>query len=444
MERYAFNNLLSWKKQPDGQRKPLIIEGARQTGKTWLARELGRRAFDECVEINFEDKESLRTLFETDFNLERILKTLRLSTGKEISPGRTLLFFDEIQHARRGLLALKYFFDKAPQYHIIAAGSLLGVIDHQDDSFPVGKVDFLQLHPLCFEEFLTANGKQSHVELLHSRDWTAITAFAGQYTDLLRQYYYTGGMPEAVQTFINTGSYDMVRKIQTQLLTSYELDYSKHPPKEIVKRMEQLWRSIPAQLSKENRKFVYSAIKSSARARDYETAIQWLVDAGMTHKVTRITQAELPLGGFEDYEAFKLYVLDIGLHGAMVGLDARSMLNGNEFFKQYKGALTEQYVLQELCCMPDTRIHYWSPETGKAEVDFVVQQKGLVVPIEVKAEQNLRAKSLQQFINRYAPTTAIRTSLAPYHRGKNILDLPLYAISVLGQEVETPNIPSEP
>lgn len=431
MKRYVYDKLVRWKNEADDKRKPLILEGARQTGKTWLARELGRCEFESFVEVNFEDVEEMKTLFEADFDIERILIAIQSATGKKVVARKTLLFFDEIQHARRGLLALKYFKEKAPQYHVVAAGSLLGVIDHKDDSFPVGKVSFLNVYPLSYEEFLSALGKDKLVDMLHSQDWVAINAFGGKYMELLRQYYYVGGMPEAVKTFVEEKDYRSVRNVQLALLKSYGRDFSKHPPKEIVKRMMLLWNTIPSQLAKENRKFVYTAVRSSARARDFETSIQWLCDAGVAHKVTRVIAGELPLAGFEDADAFKLYVPDIGLHGAMSGLDARTLITGDDFFKQYKGALTEQYVLQQLQLLEETEIHYWSPETGIAEVDFVIQSASQIVPIEVKAEKNLRAKSLAEFIKRYAPSLVIRTSMAPYARGEKIVDLPLYAISLL-------------
>lgn len=431
MKRHVYDKLVEWKNEADDKRKPLILEGARQTGKTWLARELGRREFESFVEVNFEDVEEMKTLFEADFDIDRILMAIQSATGKKVIAGKSLLFFDEIQHARRGLLALKYFKEKAPQYHVVAAGSLLGVVDHKDDSFPVGKVSFLSVYPLSYEEFLSALGREELVDMLHSRDWVLINAFGNKYVELLRQYYYVGGMPEAVKTFIEEKDYASVRKVQLSLLKSYSRDFSKHPPKEIVKRMTLLWNTIPSQLAKENKKFVYTAIRSSARARDFETSIQWLCDAGVAYKVTRVIAGELPLAGFEDADSFKLYTLDIGLHGAMSGLDARTLISGDDFFKQYKGALTEQFVLQQLQLMEETEIHYWSPDTGIAEVDFVIQSEGRIIPIEVKAEQNLRAKSLSEFIKRYTPTMVVRTSMTPYEKGEKVIDLPLFAISLL-------------
>lgn len=427
MKRHIFEQLVSWKDTPSSRRKPLILEGARQTGKTWLARELGKTQFESFVEVNFEKLQEARSLFEANFDLNRILLAIQAVTGKKVVPGKTLLFFDEIQFARRGLLSLKYFYDEMPELHVIAAGSLLGVIDHKDDSFPVGKVSFIRIYPLCFSEFLCAIGREGLADMLHSKDFTAIDSFADTYTDLLRQYYYVGGMPEAVKTYAEEQDYKAVRKVQNEILESYKNDFSNHPPKEIVKRMIMLWESIPAQLAKENKKFIYTAVRSGARARDFETSIQWLCDAGVAYKVTRVNSGQIPLRGFEEMDAFKLYTLDIGLHGAIAGLDAITLVQGNELFLQYKGALTEQFALQEMRCMDDMEIHYWTPEESRAEMDFVVQHGGEVIPIEVKAEQHLRAKSISIYIQQNHPKYVIRTSLAPYKRGATVTDMPLYA-----------------
>lgn len=429
MKREIYKDLKNWKDKSDDIRKPLILEGARQTGKTWIVQEFGKNEFDDIVSINFEDAEQLRDLFEIDFDIDRIILSLQAFSHKTIVPHKTLLFFDEVQVARRGLLALKYFKEKAPQYHIIAAGSLLGVIDHKNDSFPVGKVEFLQMYPLSFKEFLMAMGKEGMISLLDSRDWKAITAFENQFIHLLRQYYFVGGMPEVVKTFIERNDYKEVRKVQEQLLKSYADDFSKHPPKEIVKRMLLLWNSIPSQLAKENKRFVYSALRGSARAKDFETSIEWLQDAGLIYKVTRVVSGELPLAGFEEPDIFKLYMLDIGLLGAMLQLDEETMLSGSQYFGQYKGAFTEQFVLQEMKSMTNASVYYWSPEASIAEVDFVVQSKSQVIPIEVKAERNLRAKSLGLFINKYSIKTAVRTSLQAYEEGNKIVDVPLYGFA---------------
>ena len=429
MKRAVFSRLLEWCKRDAQHRKPLILEGARQTGKTWLARELGRTAFDSFIEVNFETDDDLQGIFEQNFDIERILLAIQQAKGKPVVKGKTLLFFDEIQYARRGLLSLKYFYDQVPELHVIAAGSLLGVIDHENDSFPVGKVEFLPVYPLSFNEFLVADGKEGMATMLQESDWDTVTVFHDRLSGWLREYYYVGGMPEVVKTYIETKDYSQVRNIQSQLLKSFEKDFSKHPPKEIVKRMQLVWNAVPSQLAKENKKFVYTALRSSARARDFETSIQWLCDAGMIYKVIRCYGNELPLGAFADPEAFKLYLLDIGLLGAMAGLDARSMVQGNGFFKQYKGALTEQFVLQELKLLSDGQLYYWSPDASIAEVDFLMQINGNALPIEVKAERNLRAKSLAECIKQYRCPKAIRFSMSEYGRGSTVLDIPLYAIS---------------
>ena len=427
MKRQVFAQLIDWKNTPNDRRKPLILEGARQTGKTWLARELGKTEFLDLIEINFEKMVEARNLFEANFDLNRILLAIQALTGKRVIAGKTLLFFDEIQFARRGLLSLKYFNDEMPELHIIAAGSLLGLVDHKDDSFPVGKVSFQMVYPLCFTEFLSAIGRDGLVDMLQSKDMIAIDAFAETYIDLLRQYFYVGGMPEAVKTYVEQKDYSAVRKVQNEILKSYKNDFSNHPPKEIVKRMILLWESIPGQLAKENKKFIYSAVKSGARAREYETAIQWLMDAGVIYKVTRVRSGEMPLSGFEDKDVFKLYTLDIGLHGAMAKLEASVIVDKNELFKQYKGALTEQFVLQELQQLEEASIHYWSPDESIAEMDFVIQHNGAVTPIEVKAERNIKAKSIPVYIAQNHPARVIRTSLAPYHKGEKIEDIPFYA-----------------
>ncbi|MBQ3690753.1 MAG: ATP-binding protein [Bacteroidales bacterium] len=436
MKRRVMSTLVDWCRRDAQHRKPLILEGARQTGKTWLARELGHTEFQNFVEVNFETDDDLQGLFELNFDIERILLTIQQAKGIPIVAGKTLLFFDEIQSARRGLLALKYFYDKMPELHIIAAGSLLGVIDHKNDSFPVGKVEFVSIFPFTFEEFLMADDKEGMAQMLQTGDWLSISVFHERFIGWLREYYYIGGMPEVVKTYIETKDYSQVRKIQNQLLKAYKDDFSKHPPKEIVKRMLMVWNSIPAQLSKENKKYVYTALKQSARARDFETSIQWLCDAGMTYKVCRCFGGEIPLAGFEDPDAFKLYLLDIGLLGAMSGLDARTMIQGNDFFMQYKGALTEQFVLQELQSLGGYQIYYWSPENSVAEVDFLIQTMGLVVPIEVKAERNLRAKSLSVFTKRYQPRYVLRFSMSKYEKGNNITDIPLYAMSLIQKELQ--------
>ena len=429
MQRFVYDKAVEWCKTKDSERKPLLLEGARQVGKTWLAREIGKNEFENYIELNFENQPEVRTLFEDDFKIERILLAISAFTGKDIKPGKTLLFFDEIQWARRGLLALKYFYDNAPQLHVMAAGSLLGVIDHSDDSFPVGKVTFLKVNPMTFSEFMVATGNQKLYEIMQTGDWKLINVFANQYENLLRNYYFVGGMPEAVKKFIDTGDYIKVRKVQNDLLKSYKNDFSKHPPKDVSARMHLVWDSIPTHLSKENKKFVYSAVRPGARAKDFETAIQWLKDAGTIYKLTRVSAGEVPLRGFEDNESFKIYLIDIGLLSAMCKLDRKTLIDGVGFYNQYKGALTEQYVLQELIGNEDIELHYWSPDTGHSELDFVIQVGNDVAPLEAKAERNLKAKSLKSFSERYNTKLRFRTSMSPFVASDYVIDIPLYAVA---------------
>lgn len=438
MKRTAYTSLLKWKEKL--ARKPLIIKGARQVGKTWLMKEFGKSEFESVAYINFEKVTQLADLFETDFNIDRILRSIQLATGIIPIAGKTLIIFDEIQSVKRGLLALKYIYEDAPQYHIIAAGSLLGISIHKNDSFPVGKVDFLDLYPLSFEEFLLAMNKELLLDTLHRLDWELIRAFKNQYIELLKEYYYIGGMPEAITTFLQSEDYNEVRIVHNAILESYDNDFSKHPPLEIVPRIKMVWNSIPSQLAKENKKFIYGAVKSGARAKDFELAIMWLEDAGLIHKVNRTSNASLPLNGFEDFNAFKLFIVDVGLLGAKAGLNASTIIDGNEIFGQYKGALTEQYVLQQLKCLGDIATYYWTPDTGIAEIDFLIQVHGQVVPIEVKAEENLKAKSLQSFILKYHPEHAIRSSMSDFRIETSLTNLPLYAISEINNLIKQPNL----
>lgn len=433
MKRKAYEGLLKWKSNKS--RKPLLIKGARQVGKTWLMKEFGKNEYESVAYINFEKSTQLADLFEADFDIPRILRSIQLITGIIPQPGETLIIFDEIQSVKRGLLSLKYFFEDAPEYHIIAAGSLLGLSIHKDDSFPVGKVDFLELYPLSFEEFTLAMEKKSLLDALHGQEWELVKAFKSNYTELLKQYYYTGGMPEVVRSFIQNNDYNEVREIQNSILESYNNDFSKHPPLEIVPRIKLIWNAIPAQLAKENRKFIYGAVKSGGRAKEFEVAIMWLEDAGLIHKISRVSNASLPLNGFADIGAFKLFMVDVGLLGAKSGLDAKTIIEGNSIFGQYKGALTEQYVLQQLKCSEGIETYYWSPEQGTAEVDFLIQAKGKVIPIEVKAEENLKAKSLKSFRDKFHPELSIRTSMSDFRKEETLTNLPLYGISLINSIV---------
>ncbi|MBQ8173379.1 MAG: ATP-binding protein [Mailhella sp.] len=426
MYRIAMEKLLKWKQSK--RRKPLIIEGARQVGKTWLMKEFGRQAYTDTVYINFDSNSRMAELFASDLNTERLIMGLELYAGRKIDPDHSLLIFDEVQEVPRALSSLKYFYENAPQYHIVCAGSLLGIALHRGTSFPVGKVDFLKLYPLSFKEFLMAIDKERFAGLLDTRDFQMITSFRQTYVDALKQYYFVGGMPEAVQAFAENKDFNEVREIQKRILAAYEQDFSKHAPNEIVPRLRMLWNSIPSQLAKENKKFIYGLVREGARAKDYETAIMWLSDCGLVHKVGRVNAAGIPLRAYEDLKAFKLFVVDVGLLGCMAGLRQRTLLDGNELFVEFKGALTEQYVCQQLKTIEDLAVYYYTNDRGTCEVDFVVDTGERIVPVEVKAEENLRAKSLKTYCERFSPELAIRTSMADYRKEEWLVNLPLYAI----------------
>lgn len=430
MYRMAMENLLVWKQSR--RRKPLIIEGARQVGKTWLMKEFGRQAYADTVYINFDSNARMAELFASDLDTKRLVLGLELYAGRKIDPENALLIFDEVQEVPRALAALKYFCEDAPQYHIVCAGSLLGIALHRGTSFPVGKVDFLKLYPLSFQEFLMAIGKQQFSELLDQQDFSMITSFRETYADALKQYYFVGGMPEAVESFAENQDFNEVRQIQKRILAAYEQDFSKHAPNEVVPRLRMLWNSIPAQLAKENKKFIYGLVREGARAKDYETALLWLSDCGLVHRVSRVNAPGIPLRAYEDMKAFKLFVLDVGLLGCMTGLHQRTLLDGNTLFVEFKGALTEQYVCQQLKTLADLELCYYTNDRGSCEVDFVVDTGGRVMPLEVKAETNLRAKSLKTYREKFSPELAIRTSMADYRKEDGLVNLPLYAIGQIG------------
>lgn len=430
MYRMAMENLLAWKQSR--RRKPLIIEGARQVGKTWLMKEFGRQAYGDTVYINFDSNARMAELFASDLDTKRLVLGLELYAGRKIDPENALLIFDEVQEVPRALAALKYFCEDAPQYHIVCAGSLLGIALHRGTSFPVGKVDFLKLYPLSFQEFLMAIGKKQFSELLDQQDFSMITSFRETYADALKQYYFVGGMPEAVESFAENQDFNEVRQIQKRILAAYEQDFSKHAPNEVVPRLRVLWNSIPAQLAKENKKFIYGLVREGARAKDYETALLWLSDCGLVHRVSRVNAPGIPLRAYEDMKAFKLFVLDVGLLGCMTGLHQRTLLDGNALFVEFKGALTEQYVCQQLKTLADLELCYYTNDRGSCEVDFVVDTGGRVMPLEVKAETNLRAKSLRTYREKFSPELAIRTSMADYRKEDGLVNLPLYAIGQIG------------
>lgn len=434
MYRVAMERLLKWK--ASRRRKPLIIEGARQVGKTWLMKEFGKSAYRDTVYINFDANSRMSDLFASDLDTDRLIMGLELYAGRKIDSDNTLLIFDEVQEVPRALAALKYFHENAPQYHIVCAGSLLGIALHEGTSFPVGKVDFLKLYPLSFKEFLMAMEKERFAELLDMQDFDMIASFRQTYIDALKQYYFVGGMPEAVQSFAENKDFNEVRDIQKRILAAYEQDFSKHAPHEIVPKIRMLWNSIPSQLAKENKKFLYGLVREGARAKEYETAIMWLSDCGLVYKVSRVNQAGMPLKAYEDLKAFKLFMVDVGLLGCMTGLRQRTLLDGNDLFTEFKGALTEQYVCQQLKTIEDLGLYYYTNDRGSCEVDFVVDTGEQIVPVEVKAEVNLRAKSLKTYQERFSPAISVRTSMADFKKEAWLVNLPLYGIEQLAKLAE--------
>ncbi|MBQ7868855.1 MAG: ATP-binding protein [Prevotella sp.] len=426
MERTAISELYEWKSRSD--RKPLIVRGARQVGKTWLILDFAKKAYEQYVYVNFEEDSFLNHVFEDDFDIDRIITAISLRTQQDIGKD-TLLIFDEIQAAPRGVTALKYFCEKARDYHVIAAGSLLGIAMHRSDSFPVGKVDFVDLSPLDFHEFLLAIGEDRIAGLLTKRDWQTVAMVKDRLTALLKTYYYVGGMPEVVDSYRQRKDFAEVRRIQNNILDTYTNDFSKHAPINEVPRIRMVWNSIAGQLAKENRKFIYGMLREGARAKDFEVAIEWLMDAGLIYKVNRTKSGEQPLNAFEDFSAFKIYLLDVGLLSAINKLTAETLIRGNEIFNTYKGALTEQYFFQQIRGKVDF-VYYWSADNSRGEVDFVVQKAERVIPIEVKAEENLRAKSLAAFVARNPGLHALRFSMSDYREQDWMTNIPLYAVTL--------------
>lgn len=426
MYRFTIEKLYKWKESK--HRKPLIIEGARQVGKTWLMKEFGKTAYKDCVYINFDSNSVMAELFASDLNVSRIITGIELYAGKKIDPEETLLIFDEVQEVPKALSSLKYFYEDAPQYQIICAGSLLGIALHGGTSFPVGKVDFMSLYPLSFKEFVYATLGERYAQLLDAKDFELITPFKQVYINALKQYYFVGGMPEAVQSFVDDKDFNEVRSIQKRILTAYEQDFSKHAPADIVPKIRMVWNSIPSQLAKENKKFVYGLVREGARAKDYEAAIMWLCDCGLIYKVGRVNSGAIPLKAYEDLKAFKLFVLDVGLLGCMTGINQSVLLKSNELFVEFKGALTEQYVCQQFKTLPDIGIYYYNNDRNTCEVDFVIDVGDKAIPVEVKAEENLKAKSLKSYRDRFSPEISVRTSMADYRQDDRFINLPLYMI----------------
>jgi predicted AAA+ superfamily ATPase len=426
MYRKEIEELTDWKVSTN--RKPLIIKGARQVGKTWLIKEFGKTAYEQVAYINFESSPVMRQVFELDFDIQRIISAIRIETGTEVKAESTLIVFDEIQEAPKALTSLKYFAENAPEFHVIAAGSLLGILLSKGSSFPVGKVSFMELYPLPFSEFLTAIGQEPISKAIQEKDWPMLTLFRDKLVNFLKQYFFTGGMPEAVNTFIQTGDVLQVRLVQQNILNAYEQDFAKHAPAEIVPRIRMVWNGIPSQLARENRKFIYGQLKQGARAATFEMALLWLQDCGLVYKVNQVTKPGMPLKAYEDSSAFKLFMLDTGLLGALSGLDAASLLDGNKLFEEFKGAITEQYVLQQLLAQKKGEVYYFSPQNARVKIDFIIQSGKNIVPIEVKASENLHSKSLRTYCEKFKPEIAIRTSLSDYRQESWMTNVPLYAI----------------
>ncbi len=432
MKRFAMERLKEWK--DDDKRLPLLVRGARQVGKTWLMKEFGKTCFEKYAYINFDHNRRMQQLFLGDFDIDRILQGLTIESDVEIEPENTLIILDEIQEVPEALQALKYFAeDERYAYFIIAAGSLLGIAMHEGTSFPVGKVDSIHLYPLSYAEFLCATGNEALYKLLQLCDFEMITNFKDRYIDLLRNYYYVGGMPAAVLSYKKEKSLKNVRRIQQRLLSDYEQDFSKHAPREVIPRIQMVWDGIPSQLAKENKKFIYNVLREGARAKDFELAIQWLCDCGLCYKVGRVKKGGVPLKAYQDLPAFKLYLLDVGLLAAMADLDAKTLLKGNEIFIEFKGALTEQFVCQQIYAELFGNPYYWSSETSSGEVDFVLQHSGKIIPLEVKAEENLNAKSLKHFVAAYKLDFGVRTSMSDYRKQEKLVNIPLYALATLWQ-----------
>lgn len=431
MKRTAMDELIKWK--DDKNKKPLIIRGARQVGKTWIMKELGRTCYEKTAYVNFDNNERIKAVFDNDLDIDRLILAISAETGVSIRADDTLIIFDEIQEAPKALSALKYFYENAPQYNIIAAGSMLGVALHQGTSFPVGKVDFMDLHPLNYTEFLLALGEDRYVDILDGDDPEMMTMFKSKYIEGLREYYFVGGMPEVVRTFVETGDYKKVRKIQKNLLDYYQQDFSKHAAVNIVPRLDLVWNSIPMQLAKENKKFIYKQVREGARAKDFEIAIQWLLDCGLIHKVQRVAKPAFPLKAYIDLDAFKMYLMDIGLLVAMTDLSEKVIIDGNRIFTEFKGAITEQYVLQQLISELNTVPYYYSTANSKGEIDFLLQGDISIVPVEVKAEENLKAKSLRAFCDKYDQKFAVRTSMSDFRVQEWMTNIPLYAIKWIGR-----------
>lgn len=426
MKRNILTDLIKWKESYS--RKPLILNGARQVGKTYILQEFGRLCYNNVAYFNCDRNKTLNNIFEQDYDTSRIVRSLSALTGFHIEQGKTLIIFDEIQENPIILNSMKYFCENAPEYHIAVAGSLLGISLHDNVSFPVGKVDMLKMYPMTFDEFLLAIRKDEYVELLRSGDKEIIDTLSIQLIDCLRQYYYVGGMPAVVQEYATSGNLQTVRTIQKQILFDYRRDFSKHAPNLEVPRINVVWDSIPAQLAKENRKFIYGIIKKGARASEFEKAIQWLIDAGLVYRINRATAPIMPLKFYEDLSAFKLFILDVGLMGAMTDTPAEAIIIGDNIFREYKGAFTELFVYTQLVKF-NIPIYYYSSNDSRVEIDFLAQIGTKIIPIEVKAEVNVKSKSLRTYIDKHTKLKGLRLSMQPYSDQGWMENIPLYDVN---------------
>lgn len=423
MERAIFKELLQWKNKPN--RKPLIIQGARQVGKTWVMKEFAKKHFNQSVYFNFENSPELHSVFKQGYDIKTILNALQVIYGNKIIAKNTLIIFDEIQFCPEAITSLKYFYEYSSKLYIFAAGSLLGVAIHPGISFPVGKVDFIQLHALSFHEFLVAMNKNELLKTLQNKDYSLVEVFKNQFVDLLKHYYFIGGMPEVVDDYIHNNNYDNVRKIQLNILSGYENDFSKHAPIHLLPRIRLIWQSIVGQLAKENSKFIYKVLKEGARAKEFEMALEWLQDAGLIHKVCRINNSHIPLSSYAVWGDFKIYLNDVGLLCAKANVNANLLIKETDLFVEFKGIISEQFVLQQLIFLQQEAF-YWSPDLAKSEVDFVIQKNNIAIPIEVKAAENVKSRSLRVYVDKYKPKLAIRASLKNFEKQDYFENVPLY------------------
>ena len=425
MEREIYTKLLEWQSRRD--HKPIVLDGARQVGKTYILKDFGRREYKSCSYVNLDKDAVARSIFEPDHDVLRIIRTLSAHTGVDIVPEDTLIIIDEIQESAAALGCLKYFKEDFPQYDVAVAGSLLGISIHEDQSFPVGMVELVRMFPMSFHEFLNATGNGKLAGLLLDCDWAAVNTLSQKYIDLLRQYYYVGGMPEAVAGYIEGKGLTAIRKIHKDILAGYRKDFSKHAPKKEVPRIEMVWDSLPSHLAKENKKLIYGAIRKGSRAKDFEVAITWLKDAGLIYKIHRVSKIEYPLKFYEDFDVFKVFPLDIGLLGAMTDVPASQMLVGDNIFKEFKGAFTECFVNEQLARI-QIPTFYFSSNDSEVEIDFTVQTEKRVIPIEAKAEENVKAKSLKTYIDEHPELKGLRVSMLNYIDQGWMENLQLYAI----------------